>query len=257
MFVRLRKYAYSRIERDVIEDRVKEITLMGSEAWRTTANTYYYRRDTRHRDAATREASRIKMYDLLHGLHGSGCVALYARVLMDDKFRFKATTAHTTPYGDTQPREWEYVKRTLRNCESIEWYRTNGRFPEDEALLLTRLGLLKYAKYIADVRYCEEINICEYDKDGVKCLVMVPQSLEEARRIDECFVENLEGYPDISKVDEGKIMSPGFEQEQAVNVDVEWSGGQGGKYYTHYDSGIVSIRYYLADRDDVVRNFCQ
>lgn len=249
VFIKLRADAYPLEGGELLEDRVKEVSLMGHETWRQRANKFYRKRADRHRDNAIREAAREASHEQLRKLYGTGCIGLFARVELDDKRRFRAATSRSTPYQDAIDRNWEYIRRGAA-CESIEWYRTNGQYPPDKALVLIRLGLLKYARFISEVTVAVDTRDCEYDRDGVRCYAAVATSTDVKKLMDGAK-DKVEGFPSFFELDldskQPKIFKRNVTSEM---IELKWLGGIGGKYLVIYPESSMFLRYCVVESSD-------
>lgn len=250
VFVKLRADAYPLEGGEYLEDRVKEVALMGNVTFRLRANTIYRGRTDPHRNNAIREAAREAAYSELKQLQGTGCIGLFARVKLDDRRRFRVATARTTMYQDAMDRNWEYVRRGA-SCESIEWYRTNGRYPPDRVLVLVQLGLLKYSKFISEVRVAVDGDECEYDRDGVRCYVGVGGKSDMKELMDGSR-DNAEGFPILREVDaRGRQPKLFRDKVGCENAEINWPGGSEGQYIVSYPGSSMLLKYFILESSDL------
>lgn len=229
-----------------MEDKFKECLLLGSEQFRAGINSYHWNWDFRlsggvHR---AREAAYREMPDL-----SQGGLCLLSRLKMNKSRRLDATMTKSLAFHDALPREWEYIRRALE-CESLEWYRTNGVVPPDEALVAARLGLLDYMHYVKRITIVKDEDTWgqeDYDGDEVKTMLVVRNTVAE-----EMNGNNGDEGVEV-KVEEEWAEAPALLKETAAGetFDIEWKAGTT-EWWTRrseFDVGGAQIRYFVVEDD--------
>lgn len=150
-----------------LEPDEREILLLASEYWRRKAKGVHKRQEDESEIMQVRE----KLYEKLPDMH-KRTFSFHCRVKMDKAFQVEAMLTNCKPWYNHLPREWEFLRRWARSPQerSMEWYRTNGREPEDKLLIPARLGLLRYMKYINKIEISKLIDTekCGLERDGVR-----------------------------------------------------------------------------------------
>lgn len=242
------------------DGKVKEMGLMADQGWRLRASTRFLKKEMRHQKEEMRFAARKVMLEWVQSLEVAECghpcslAAVYGRVMLDDELRFKGTTLGSTAFDATMDRNWEYIRRggTEVDLKPIEYYRTNGKFAPDEALVVVRMGLLKYSRFVEKITVADDDQDCDYDMDGVKCLLgFVDPEYMNGTNMNGMVKRNdirEAGVPQIVRVRHGyespRLFSRGTRAESRT---LECAGGYGPRYYCSYPASSITLKYFFLE----------
>lgn len=151
---------------------LKELLLLANPKWRKRA-VELGQRETGGLSSVERRADASgDLCQILMDTVGNKA-ALLCRVRLHNLNRFEAMmTRIDSVWSHRCPREWEYIRRSL-GCFPMEYYHTRALYPPDVALVLLRLGLLDYLKYIDEVNVLKIEDGADffYDDDDIRCVL--------------------------------------------------------------------------------------
>ncbi|PXF49378.1 hypothetical protein BWQ96_00694 [Gracilariopsis chorda] len=152
--------------------RLKELLLLANRNWRKRAAEPVQRKEGGMSSVERRADTSGEVCKVLMDTIGNR-FALLCRIRLHNLNRFEAMMSRIgSVWSHRCPREWEYIRRSL-GCFPMEYYHTRALYPPDVALLLLRLGLLNYLKFIDEVNVLkiEDGGDFIYDDDDTNCVL--------------------------------------------------------------------------------------